>query len=240
MAVLAYIVAALYFLIAVNVVPRLVAAAQAAPGLLQAARWGASAFFAGCAVTHIVIGTAALRAAVHGTSTGMTGMTGMTADPSSGAILLGHVIPHIAQIAGGLTFILIARRRLEWTVLSKDAAEGFRQRELQFRTAFERAPVGIALVSLAEQDAGQILQANPALAALAGMSVGDTPRSYQQLIAPSGSDAAAQDLDLLRARQPIVNRERRLVHADDPAIWVNVSASVVNDEHELGAAFAVV
>lgn len=246
MAVLAYIVAGLYFVIAFSVVPRLAAAATGASGLLRVARWAASAFFAGCALTHIVIGTTSLLAAVRGSGPGsmepmaVHGMVVSAGSASRLPTLAGHVVPHVAQIVGGLTFIAIAQRRLEWTVMSKDVAEGYRRREMQFRSAFERAPVGIALVSLGEADTGRILQANPALAALAGMSLGDPPRSYQQLVAHSGPDAAAADLDLLRAGQPIVNRERRLVHADDAGLWVSVSASMVGDGAGDPEPFAVV
>ena len=243
MAVLAFTVAGLYFLIAFSVVPRLAAVAQGAPGLLQVARWGATAFFAGCAVTHTVIGVASVLAAVRDPSTaavhpmpGMPGMEGMQGtagaarDPAgtTGAALLEHVVPHVAQIVGGLAFILIARRRLEWTVLSKDVAEGYRRREMQFRSAFERAPVGMALISLGEADLGQVLQANPALHELAGLPATERLRSYQQLVT-TARHGGERDLKLLRAGEPILDREHHLVRADGRRIWVSVEATVVDD-----------
>ncbi len=107
-AVLAFAVAALYLVIAVDVVPRLARVATDPGPVLRTARWGAAAFFLGCAVTHVGIGVGMLRDHEH---------TG------TGRLLLVHVLPHLAQVAGGLTFIVIAQRRLDIRLAPKLVAE---------------------------------------------------------------------------------------------------------------------
>ena len=107
-AVLAFAVALLYLVIAVDVVPRLArVATDPGPGL-KAARWGAAAFFLGCAATHVGIGVGMLTDHEH---------TGQT------RLLLVHVLPHVAQVAGGITFILIAQRQLDIRLAPRLVAE---------------------------------------------------------------------------------------------------------------------
>lgn len=230
MAVMAFIVAAMYGVIAARVVPRLARAGIGGSGVLQVARWGASAFFVGCAVTHLGIGIEAVLA-IGDHPIGMSGRHDMqpTAPP---VILIQHVVPHIAQIIGGGLFIVIASSRLEWTVVSKEVAEGLREREMQFRSAFERAPAGIVMVSVLDPDPGAVLQINPALRAMVGDLDQDTGRtSYPDLFIPAERATATGDLDLLLAGQAISDREHRLLHRDGHLIWSRVEASMVRDEH---------
>jgi PAS domain S-box-containing protein len=242
MAILAFIVAAMYLLIAVRVVPRLAAAAQGGQRPLQLARWGATAFFAGCAVTHLGIGTASLLAA---RDAGLMNGETMAGEQPSWRILIG-ILPHVAQIIGGCAFIGIASRRLEWTVLSKDVAEGIRVREMQFRSAFERAPVGIALVDLGAQSAGTVLQSNPTLEKLldgdrpsgpGGAGRADRATSILDLLVPS--DRSRNPRDLLLGGQLIQHHEQRVVQWDGNGIWVSTEASVVTDP-DGAPSFAVV
>ena len=121
-AVLALVVAALYGLIAVEIVPRLARLAadpQAGPRrapLIAAARWGAFAFFLGCAATHVGIAVQVLLGSGHD-------MAGMPAEgPGDLQLALVHVLPHVAQVAGGLLFITITRRHLDIRLVSKVVA----------------------------------------------------------------------------------------------------------------------
>ncbi len=247
-AALAFVVAGMYAVIAFAILPQLARAESGEPGrsrglgLLSLARWGAMAFFAGCAITHIGIGAEALHTAIDpGPAGGMAGMIGMTdlSSESTTRTLIEHVFPHIAQIIGGGLFIGIAWSHLEWTVVSKEVAEGLRARETQFRSAFERAPVGLALVSVREADQGRILQISPALSALVGRSESELrASSYQELFDRPDGDRP-DDLTRLRAGEPVGEREDRLVHRDGRTIRIGVEASVVRDQ--LGSPmFAVV
>src|SRR5206468_9408655 len=43
-----------------------------------------------------------------------------------------------------------------------------READERFRTAFDRAPIGVCLISLGEEDAGRLLQVNPAVGKILG------------------------------------------------------------------------
>ncbi|GLY29351.1 PAS domain S-box protein [Kineosporia sp. NBRC 101731] len=230
-AVLAFIVAAMYAIIAFGVLPQLARAEQMEPGLLRVARWGAMAFFAGCALTHLGMGIHWL----HGVGPGadlapMTGMPGM-ASASTGEMVLQDVLPHVAQVVGGGLLIAIAWSRLEWSVLSKDVARELREHEVQYRSAFERAPVGIVLVGVTDGVPGQILQVNPALCALVNRTEDQLRGSmYQDLYAPADMGMLNSSLTRLIAEGALADQERQVVRPGGQPVWVSVGASLVRDD----------
>jgi diguanylate cyclase (GGDEF)-like protein/PAS domain S-box-containing protein len=133
-----------YLVIGCLVVPRLSGLAEARGAALTIAKWGAGAFFVGCALTHAGLMISALtdRGSLPGMAPaigGMTGhgsMAGMAAHAhaamamSGRRMLLEHVLPHLAQVVGGGAFIWIAFRRLDvrFTVKEFGAAERARAR----------------------------------------------------------------------------------------------------------------
>ncbi|MGH8869677.1 MAG: PAS domain-containing sensor histidine kinase [Actinomycetes bacterium] len=127
-AVLALIVAAQYAVIAVAVVPRLARLAEQSNRLITIAKWGAAAFFVGCGLTHVGI-------AVHI----------LTEPPLHGDahLTFEHVIPHLAQVIGGLTFIVLASRSLDLRLAPKDVANRLRELETGFRSFVQHSPAAI-------------------------------------------------------------------------------------------------
>jgi PAS domain S-box-containing protein len=229
MALLAFVVAAMYVVIAFAVLPRLARVEPGRLGLLRLARWGAMAFFTGCAVTHVGIGVDAL-----GVSTGMPEMAG----GSNWVMVLEQVLPHVAQIIGGGLFLGIARRHLEWSVLPTEVALELHEREIQLRSAFERAPVGMALIGVG-RERGQVLRANPALSALMGRS-GDAlcVGRYRDLFVTSDQNDADAGVESLVRGDVVLDRELRLVDQGGGYTWVGVGITMARDDH--GAAmFAV-
>jgi PAS domain S-box-containing protein len=229
MALLAFVVAAMYAVIAFSIVPKLARAALGGPRLLQVARWGASAFFAGCALTHLDIGLTALAAARVGPMAGS--MPPMTGSGRPLLTLVTQVLPHIAQIIGGGLFIGIARNRLEWSVAAREIAEELRARETQFRATFEKNPVGQVLIGVHGPQEGTILQINPALRAMVRAGDDDlTGRPYRDLLGPGDRAWATGDLARLIAGEPVDRRERPLTGPDGQRTWVSVESSMVRDE----------
>ncbi|MBJ7473174.1 MAG: PAS domain S-box protein, partial [Solirubrobacteraceae bacterium] len=215
MITLAVLVSLEYLLIAVYIVPRLARLADGPGSLINVAAWGAAAFFVGCSVTHLAIAVQSVR------------------DPmmmSHHEMLSWHVMPHIAQVVGGAVFIWIASKRLDIRLAAKEVAARIQEVEARFRASFERAPIGMALVSLQPASEGRLLQANPALCAM----VGGTPRQLQGrtvaslthpddalLLPETATEEAAEDSDLAV--------EKRYQHADGREVWVAVQSSVVRD-----------
>ena len=108
-AVFALLVAFQYFVIGFYVVPRMSRLVDTPGPLVRAAQWGASFFFVGCATTHVGV-------AIHS----MTGdVAGYGNVPHT---VIAHILPHIAQIAGGITFSWIVSTRLDVRFRDKEFA----------------------------------------------------------------------------------------------------------------------
>ncbi|MEA2370623.1 MAG: hypothetical protein QOH12_1017 [Solirubrobacteraceae bacterium] len=108
--------------------------------------------------------------------------------------------------------------------------KAMRAAEERFHTAFDRAPIGICLLSL-EADDARLLQVNAALATILG-------RPSDELIgAPLGSLAYAEDREeaTTRLRQLTLGHtdhvefEQRLIHRDGHAVWVLLSSAVLSE-----------
>jgi len=110
---------------------------------------------------------------------------------------------------------------------ARDAEERRREAEEKFHSAFERAPIGMALTSLE----GRFMQVNPALAELlglpreviSGMHVADL--THPEDVARDSAAMAAMiagDTDSYEA-------EKRYLHADGRAVWVALQATIVHD-----------
>ncbi|MEO5834464.1 MAG: EAL domain-containing protein [Nakamurella sp.] len=143
-AFLAFVVAAEYLVIAVDIVPRLARIAHVDREIVLSARWGATCFFLGCAITHVFIGLQAVLPALGGAMDMATG-------GSAAAMTWGMGLPHVAQILGGAVFIGISRSRLEVSITSKEEASAARDLDHQLRWAMDNAPVGIAFAAAAKQ-----------------------------------------------------------------------------------------
>lgn len=113
----------------------------------------------------------------------------------------------------------------------KHAEEALREAHELFRSAFENAPIGIAMVDLG----GRILRANSAYgrilghpaAQLRGMNVHD-------LTHPDDRESSKVEMARFASLAPDQSKtyriEKRYVHADGRDVWVSVNVSCVRDE----------
>jgi PAS domain S-box-containing protein len=120
------------------------------------------------------------------------------------------------------------RKRIEKALLESEA---------QFRSAFDFAPIGMALVSLD----GRWLQVNQALCDIVGYSEQEMMvTDFQSMTHPDDLD-----IDLGYAHQLIAGdirsyqMEKRYFHKDGRIVWVLLSASVVRDPRTDEARYAV-
>jgi diguanylate cyclase (GGDEF)-like protein/PAS domain S-box-containing protein len=101
--------------------------------------------------------------------------------------------------------------------------------EVRFRVAFEEAPIGVALISMAPDDRGCFLQVNPALCRLTGYTAPELAgRTLMSLT--DAADIADDDDSLARLIEgegSEVAAERRYVHANGHLLAVRVRAKVV-------------
>ena len=97
-----------------------------------------------------------------------------------------------------------------------------------FRSAFDNAPIGMALVGLE----GQWLDVNQALCELVGYSEGELRQlTFQDLTHPDDLDAdLALVADVLAGRRATYQMQKRYIHADGRVIWALLSVSLATDE----------
>jgi diguanylate cyclase (GGDEF)-like protein/PAS domain S-box-containing protein len=107
------------------------------------------------------------------------------------------------------------------------ALEHVQAAEERFRSAFQNAPVGMALTDLD----GKILRANAALCEITGRNPTDLLQlSLQDITHPEDLEASQEELRALRAGEVFTQRgERRLFNASGHIVWVESSGSLVLD-----------
>ena len=146
-------------------------------------------------------------------------------DTGKGGSVDGIFDVHASKLGDGLVIV--------W----RDVSERHRQeralaeaREL-FQSAFDGAPIGVALVSLDPATPGRYLQANRALCELLGYPADDlVGRSVLDVTHPD--DAADNATLLAQLADTTIERystTKRYVHADGHPIWVRVQSSPVRD-----------
>jgi diguanylate cyclase (GGDEF)-like protein/PAS domain S-box-containing protein len=128
-------------------------------------------------------------------------------DPRTGARLF---IAHIVDIA--------ERKRHELALA---------EAEERFRSAFDNAPIGIALVA----PDGRFIKVNRALCELTGYAeTALLVRSFQAITHPDDLDTdLAYVEDVLSGRRRTYQLEKRYYHADGHVLWVMLSVSLVRD-----------
>ncbi len=109
------------------------------------------------------------------------------------------------------------------------AEAALRESEERFRSAFDFAPIGMALVS----PSGRFLRVNHALCTLVGRTEDELLSSdFQSITHP---DDLALDLEncrrLLGGDVPSFQMEKRYLHKDGRVVWVELSVSLVRDAH---------
>jgi PAS domain S-box-containing protein len=113
----------------------------------------------------------------------------------------------------------------------KRAEEALREMEEGFRSAFQDAPIGIALVSVVPGSAGRLLQVNSALSEITGYAEEALYSLELSELTHPDDRGAEQPLieNLLAGEIPNYQLEERYVRPDGDVVWVMVSASTVHN-----------
>ena len=145
---------------------------------------------------------------------------------SSGPMGRWLVTMGVLLVAGLLIAKLVAQLRRS-TRAASERAEELRQAEERFRSSFDDAAIGMALVGLD----GRWMRVNPALARLTGYSTTDLVGVSFRDLTPA--EDVAPDLDalgeLVAGKKQTHQTEKRYVRADGDIVWVDLSVSVVRD-----------
>jgi diguanylate cyclase (GGDEF)-like protein/PAS domain S-box-containing protein len=101
-----------------------------------------------------------------------------------------------------------------------------REAEQRFEIAFDRAPIGMALIGVG----GSVERVNAALTSITGRSSDELAAlRHEELLHPDDEDVAAEAFATLLADDGMAT-ELRIVHADGHPVWVSLRATIVRDD----------
>jgi two-component system, cell cycle sensor histidine kinase and response regulator CckA len=135
------------------------------------------------------------------------------------------------SIEATVSQVQVAGKKL-YTVILRDiterlrAEETLRHSEARFRSIYEQAGVGIGQVAFN----GQLLMVNPALCRMLGYEEAELRgRKIQEIIHPDDQVREAELIGaMLREHRKSYQIEKRYLHRDGSAVWVDVFSSMVN------------
>ena len=108
----------------------------------------------------------------------------------------------------------------------RGAERAGRAAERRFEIAFDRAPIGMALVGVN----GSVERVNAALATITGRSAAElSALRHEELLHPDDEELAAEAFGSLLADDGMAT-ELRIVHADGHPVWVSLRATIVRDD----------
>jgi diguanylate cyclase (GGDEF)-like protein/PAS domain S-box-containing protein len=112
----------------------------------------------------------------------------------------------------------------------KRADEALREAHERFQSAFENAPIGMALADLD----GVVLRANPAMGRILGRDGGDLPgHNIDAFTHPDDRDLSNFEMARLAYSDSESYRiEQRYLHADGHDVWASLNVSCVRDHGE--------
>jgi diguanylate cyclase (GGDEF)-like protein/PAS domain S-box-containing protein len=117
-------------------------------------------------------------------------------------------------------------------VVSRDVTEqrlaerAGREAEQRFEIAFDRAPIGMALIGVG----GSVERVNAALSTITGRSAEELAAlRHEELLHPDDEELAAEAFASLLADDGMAT-ELRIVHADGHPVWVSLRATIVRDD----------
>jgi diguanylate cyclase (GGDEF)-like protein/PAS domain S-box-containing protein len=145
-----------------------------------------------------------------------------TVMPSSGQTIVVQSAP-VRAPDGSIEGIVVVSRDVTEQRLAERAS---REAERRFEIAFDRAPIGMALIGV---DAS-VERVNAALAAITGRSAAElSALRHEELLHPDDEELAAEAFASLLADDGMAT-ELRIVHAEGHPVWVALRATIVRDE----------
>jgi PAS domain S-box-containing protein len=140
-----------------------------------------------------------------------------------GTIIDVEITSHTLEFSGRRAELVLATDITD----RKRSEQALRESEARFRTIFEDSAIGICISDLD----GEIMQANPALFEMLGLSAEDIQSSTIDSITHADDRAISQQLftDMVEGRGNGYKQEKRFIRKDGSALWARVTVSLVRD-----------
>ncbi|MBJ7309817.1 EAL domain-containing protein [Rugamonas sp. CCM 8940] len=141
----------------------------------------------------------------------------------------GARLKWLYRVLGGVGALLALAAAFHFSLLARErrrAEETIRKGELRFRTMFEAAPMGIALIDAAS---GEFRDVNPRYLAIAGRAQDELKASSWQAIShPDDAAAEREQMAGLNAgRVGGYKLSKRLLRPDGAVVWVDASVAAI-------------
>src|SRR5215213_7350179 len=151
---------------------------------------------------------------------GTTELVGLRKDGSKFPIemSLGEILEDGEQLFTGVIRDITERKRTE---------DALREARDRFRSIFDHAPIGVAMVSLE----GRYLQVNRSLCEILGYTEEELRAlTWQEITHPDDlATSSAYARRIVEAEFPKYHLDKRFLHADGHTVWASLSVSLVRD-----------
>lgn len=114
----------------------------------------------------------------------------------------------------------------------KQAEESFRVSQARFRTIFNQASFGIALI---DSFTGRIQEVNPRFAQIAGRTIEEMAAiDWMSITHPDDVQKDLDNMALLNAGKiPGFNMDKRYIRPDGSIVWINMTIAPLREEHAI-------
>ena len=149
-----------------------------------------------------------------------------------GALTLMWTDPELPTDADDIALLQDVADRAGLVLLNTTLHAAITATQRRFQAAFDDAPVGMVMMSLAPGHIGEYSQINPAFARMLGYPAADLlGRTNRDVSHPDDLEADGRAVaDLLSGAVSHLTREKRYVRADGETIWVRLTVSFVRPE----------
>ncbi len=157
----------------------------------------------------------------------LAGQTGRveTFSSATGTTLVVQAAPVRAD-DGSIEGIVVVSRDVS---AQRSAERAGREAERRFEVAFDRAPIGMALIGVD----GSVERVNAALASITGRSTQELAAlRHEELLHPEDEDVAAEAFATLLA-DDTMSTDLRILHAEGHPVWVALRATIVRDDENI-------